>query len=470
MRIARPLLCGLLIFQALAICCVAADPVIDGPVEHPVEHVVLISIDGLPASLLHTPEAKLPAIHNLAREGVIAEGMIVSNPSVTWPNHTTLITGTRPVDHGVLFNGVLERKGPGLPVQVNSRTDKSELVLIPTLVDILYAQGRTVAGINWPCTRNSSSYLINFPDSPDMLRHTTPFFIDEMIQAGIVGEDIRKSFNSLNVVARDDVWTKAACLALKNHQPTLTLLHLLNLDSVHHRYGPETPEGYAAMTLAGSRVQQVLKTLDETGMRPTTAVFIVSDHGFMDIPKTIRANVVLRKADLLNVELGRVTAATVHIVPEGGIAMVYLTRPDTREADRSKVIELFTQTEGIKEILIPERYLEFGFPQPDEYPQMADLVLVAKDQYGFSGDPRGEDVITESKGALGAHGFLSNNPRMNAVFVAAGAGIRQGEQLGIFENIQVAPTIAHLLGVDLPSATGKPLTGILENSGQPSLK
>jgi len=460
MRIAHSVLFGLLVLQILTTHGVAADPVAAGPAEH----VVLISVDGLPASLLQTPEAKLSAIRKLASEGVIAEGMIVSNPSVTWPNHTTLIAGTRPVDHGVLFNGVLERKGPGLPVQVNPRTDKSELVLIPTLVDILHAQGRTVAGINWPCTRNSSSYLINFPDSPDMMRHTTPSFIDEMIQAGIVDEEIRKSFNSLNVIERDDVWTKATCLALKNHQPTLTLLHLLNLDSVHHRYGPETSEGYAAMTLADSRVQQVLKTLDETGMRATTAVFIVSDHGFMDIPQTIRPNVVLRQAGLLNEELGRVTAATVHAIPEGGIAMVYLTRPDTREADRARVIELFTETEGIKEILTPEKYLEFGFPQPDEYPQMADLVLVAKDHYGFSGDPRGEDVVTASKGTLGTHGFLSSNPRMNATFVAAGAGIRHGEKLGVFENIRVAPTVAQLLGVELPLATGKPLTEILNST------
>ena len=72
-------------------------------------HVVVISIDGLPAYLLDDPQASLPVIRGLAKEGAAAEdGMRVSNPSVTWPNHTTLMTGVHPERHGVLFNGLLE--------------------------------------------------------------------------------------------------------------------------------------------------------------------------------------------------------------------------------------------------------------------------------------------------------------------------------------------------------------------------
>ena len=69
-------------------------------------HVVVISIDGLPSSYFNDPHASLPIIRGLAKSGVAAvEGMQVSNPSVTWPNHTTLMTGVHPEKHGVLFNG-----------------------------------------------------------------------------------------------------------------------------------------------------------------------------------------------------------------------------------------------------------------------------------------------------------------------------------------------------------------------------
>src|SRR5919106_1092165 len=77
-------------------------------------HVVLITIDGFPAAMFRDPKSSIPRIRELAREGAVAEGMRVSNPSVTWPNHTTLVTGVHPEKHSVLFNGVFTRPGPGL--------------------------------------------------------------------------------------------------------------------------------------------------------------------------------------------------------------------------------------------------------------------------------------------------------------------------------------------------------------------
>lgn len=428
------------------------------------DHVVLICIDGLPASLIHDSRASLPTLRELARRGVVAEGMVPSNPSVTWPNHTTLITGANPEHHGVLFNGVLVRGGLGLPVKVNPFADHSELVRIPTIADALHAQGRTVVAMNWPCTRNSKSYLADIPDTPQAINYSTPRFIDELIEAKVVPADIRETFNKMPVLVRDQIWTDAACYALKTYRPALTLVHLLNLDSTHHRYGPETTPGFTAMALQDAHVREILQAIDEAGIRESTTVLIVSDHGFMAIPKTILPNVALRKAGLLTVEGKQVTAARVHAIPEGGIAMVYLTRPDTAAADRDAVKTLFQSVEGIAEVLTPESFGKYGLPDPEEYSQMADLILVAKDGYGFGGTATGEDVIVESSGTLGTHGFLSSNPKMLATFIAAGAGIQPGVPLKVIENHRVAPTIARLLNVELGAATGTPLDEILTSS------
>src|SRR4051794_27663745 len=101
----------------LATACHAAVP--------PDRHVVVISIDGLPASYLDDPQASLPVIRTLMRQGVAATGgMRVSDPSVTWPNHTTLMTGVHPERHGVLVNGVFERQGSGKPVRVTPGKDQ----------------------------------------------------------------------------------------------------------------------------------------------------------------------------------------------------------------------------------------------------------------------------------------------------------------------------------------------------------
>src|SRR5437870_7562786 len=84
-------------------------------------HVIIITIDGFAAYNMKDKNAPIPTLRKLAEEGAVAEGMKVCNPSVTWPNHTTLISGVRPDRHGVLFNGILERPGVGMPVVVESK-------------------------------------------------------------------------------------------------------------------------------------------------------------------------------------------------------------------------------------------------------------------------------------------------------------------------------------------------------------
>src|SRR5262245_15752540 len=75
-----------------------------------VQHVVLVSVDGLAASYFDDPRAELPTLRMLAKKGARAAGMITTFPSVTWPSHTSLVTGTHPARHGVLGNSVFDRR------------------------------------------------------------------------------------------------------------------------------------------------------------------------------------------------------------------------------------------------------------------------------------------------------------------------------------------------------------------------
>lgn len=128
------------------------------------------------AYLLNDPKAPLPTIRQLAREGAVVDGgMRVSNPAVTWPNHTSLVTGVRPEKHGVLANGVLVRGAVGAPVIVDPKQDKAALVRVRTLYDAAHAAGLTTAEINWPCTRRAMSLHDSFPDVPDAVAHSMAF-------------------------------------------------------------------------------------------------------------------------------------------------------------------------------------------------------------------------------------------------------------------------------------------------------
>src|SRR5688572_16027825 len=195
-------------------------------------HVILITIDGFPAYLLNDPQAPIPTLRKLASEGATAEGLQVSNPSVTWPNHTTLVTGVHPERHSVFFNGVLVRPGPGLPVRVDGQRDKKDLVQVPTIFDLLHRAGHRTAGINWPCTRNSGTLDDDFPDVPNQIDYTTPRFRDELIAAGILRDATQPSFARQSAASKDQIWTAAATHVIRQRKPNFMLLHMLITDSV----------------------------------------------------------------------------------------------------------------------------------------------------------------------------------------------------------------------------------------------
>lgn len=429
-------------------------------------HIIVVSIDGTAAYLLDDPKAPLPTIRELARQGTVAVGgMKVSNPSVTWPNHTSIVTGTRPEKHGCLANGVLVRGAVGLPTVVDPRRDQSDLVRMPTIFDAAFAAGLTTGEINWPCTRGSKTLHDSFSDVPDQVVHMTPRLRDELVAAGILKDDTQASFAANSVVGRDLIWTEAACHLIRHRKPNLLLVHLLNVDATHHSLGPQTLAGYTANAYSDMCLAKLVAATKEAGIYDKTTFVIVADHGFTTAPKALCPNVVLRQEGLLMVTAGKIAEARVHVFPEGGIGLVYCTDPGTVVADREKVKALFEGKEGVADIIFPDRFAEYGVPLPREYSQAPDAILVAKDGYSVSASVAGDAFIvpnTEARTSLGNHGFISTMNKMNALCVLCGNGIRRGGKIEGVENIDIAPTIARLLDIEFPSADGKVLTAALE--------
>ena len=182
--------------------------------------------------------------------------------------------------------------------------------------------------------------------------------------------------------------------------------------------------------LNDANVGRVLRALDDAGVRGRTSVFIVADHGFIATPKSIRPNAILRREGLLTVEKGQIVSGRVLTISLGGSAMGYLTNPATARRDRDAVVRLFQGAEGIATILEPKDYAQYHLPQPGDNQAMGDFVLAAKDGYAFSQDATGDDLIVANPNpTAGAHGFLSTNPQMNAIFVASGRGIKSGKEV-----------------------------------------
>src|SRR5262249_33386260 len=154
--------------------------------------------------------------------------------------------------------------------------------------------------------------------------------------------------------------------------------------------------------------------IEDAGLRDRTTIFVLADHGFAAIQKSLKPNAVLRREGLIQVENGKLTSARALVIPEGGTGLVYLTNPETATGDAENVRRLFQGAEGIVAVLGPDDFARYHLPTPTTHKDMANLILVAKDGYTIGGATAGDEFVEENKaGTTGSHGFLSTEPKMN---------------------------------------------------------
>jgi predicted AlkP superfamily pyrophosphatase or phosphodiesterase len=275
-----------------------------GPPPGGSRHVVLISLDGFPGWALDDPYLPVPTLRKLAANGAVAKAMRPVNPTVTWPNHTSLVTGVTPARHRVLYNGLLVRD-PGVPPRIEPWRPRHEMVHAPTLYDVAHARGMTTAQVDWVAIQAAPTITWEFPERPSPDGRVA----QELVKQGVLTQAELESFATRNIVWRDRIWTEAAVHILETHRPNLMLFHLLSLDSMQHRHGPRTLAATATMALLDTQVAQVVAAVERAGLLPRTTFFVVSDHGFKFVKRQIRLNVAFARAGLLTLQDGKITAS-----------------------------------------------------------------------------------------------------------------------------------------------------------------
>jgi hypothetical protein len=395
--------------------------------------VLMISIDGLrPADVLDAEQRglKIPTLRSIAAKGAYATDVVNVIPTVTYPNHTTLITGVRPDVHGISNNVAFD------PLKQNE--DGWEWyaadIKTPTLWDVVHAKGGVVASLGWPVSVDALS---------------TPGLVAELEQASATPISAIGSDTSPDA---DAAKARFSVAMYKLKRPTLFTIHLSSLDHVQHQYGPGTPEAHAALERIDADVLTILTAARKA--EPSVVVVIVSDHGFAPVSKAVNLYRPFIDAGLITLGPSTHKPTGWEAEPWGGAsAAVVLARPDDA-ALKAKVKALLDKLAadpayGFDRVIDEEEIKRRGIA--------GGATFYINFKLGYEmGDSFDAPPVTPTL-IRGSHGWFTDYPEMHSTFMIEGPGIDTRGSLGQIDMRDIAPTVAKVLKVDMPTAQGKAL-------------
>jgi len=374
--------------------------------------VLVISVDGMDQRYLSDCDAlglRIPNLRRLMREGQWSAGVVGVIPTVTWPSHTTIITGVEPAEHGILANTRPAKDGGGRYFSV-------DFLKVQSLLDVAHKAGLKTGSIHWPVTVGAAS----------------DFNLPEYFEKGDAGVNLRAVSSKASppdLVSRingmfpsfrqewmnDRTRALAARYLLKTERPDLLLLHLAEHDSEAHANGPFTPEALAVLEYTDELVGTVLQDVP-----PNYAVVVLSDHGFEKWDREVNLGVVANQRGVKSLRsLGYVVVAD----DAGAAKLLAELRQDPQY--------------GIGREVPKEEIQRFS-------PDLLSATAVFEPAPGvWFGSATSGDLVSKPAD-LGRHGYWPT--RYRAVYLAWGPGIRP-ERTPEMSIKDVAEKISTLLGV-----------------------
>jgi predicted AlkP superfamily pyrophosphatase or phosphodiesterase len=447
-----------LVFACLAAVALAARPQSAqvGPA------VLLVSIDGLhPGNVFEADRhgLKIPTLRRLLRDGAHATAVRGVLPTVTYPSHTTMLTGVWPARHGIPTNVPFDPLNRNQGVWFWYADD----IEVPTLWDAARASGYVVGSVSWPVSVGAPGIAWNIPEywramkSPEEIKlvraiSTPGLFRDLEPIAGRYTNDLDEA------IPGDEARTRYAVAMIGRKQVRFLTIHLAGFDHVEHEAGPYSAEAFRVLEAIDGMVaemEQAMRAAD-----PRAVVCIVSDHGFAATTKETHVNAALVEAGLIRLTPPRPSAP--QTIAEwdaaawnsGGSTAIML-RDGADGAVATKVEQLLRRlaadpANGIAAILDRGQIAAMGgAPGPA-------FVVDMRPGYAVGGALTGP-VVRDRPTTGGAHGYAPTHPELLASFMIAGPGIAAGKNLGEIDMRSIAPTLARVMGVPFPTADLKPL-------------
>lgn len=415
------------------------------PVQNPL--LLMISIDGLRPDHVTAADgrgSKIPNLRRFLTEGTFADGVQGVIPTVTYPSHTTLITGVWPAKHGILANTVFD------PLRENQSGWYwyAEDIRVPTLWDAASRAGLSTASVQWPVSVGArvtwnipEFWRAGTPDDAKLLRAvSTPGLIAEL-------EPEIGPYPRALTVESDEQRARYAVRILEKKRPNLVTLHLISLDHTEHTTGPFSPESLAALERLDA-VVGTLRAAAETAAPGRAYVAIVSDHGFGATTMQLNLNAELRSAGLITVGArDKVTDWKAMAWTAGGcIAVMLKDEADTATRDQVRAILdrlAADPAHGIDRVLDGATARDRGgFPG-------AAFVIGLRTDWNAGSSLNG--TLVSKAPMAGTHGHLPDLPDLRASFFLIGPDVPAGRSLGLIDMRDIATTLARRLNLGLPT-------------------
>jgi predicted AlkP superfamily pyrophosphatase or phosphodiesterase len=421
-------------------------------------HVVVVVWDGMRPDFVS--QENTPALWKLANEGVVFRNHHAVYPSATNVNGTALVTGAYPGHSGLIANHdyrpEIDSKH-SIDVEIPKVVEKGDklsggkYISFPTIAEIVQdASGRTAIA-----TAKTVGLLLDRHVNPSRGKNCVTLFAGESRPRDALSRiaDGLGPFPPFGQFTQGDKWTTKAITEIlwKDSVPTFSLLWLGEPDLTQHGSAPGAQPALAAIKSSDENLAAVLSALDRQRARATTDVFVVSDHGFSTIDRSVDLRKILNDAGFAaKTEFSdQPKAGEIMLVGNGGSVLFYVMQHDA--AAMRRLVEFLQQSDFAGVIFTKEPMQgTFGLDQAKiDSPHGPDVVMAFRwnDLKNHFGVPGMIDADWQRRAGEGTHATLSRFD-MHNMLIAAGPDFRRG-QMGDLPsgNVDLAPTVLRILGL-----------------------
>ena len=445
----------------------------------PERHVVVVVWDGMRPDFV--TEQNTPTLWNLAREGITFRNHHAVYPSATMVNGTAIVTGVYPGKNGIIANHVYRPDidphhsiDVELPAVVKKGDEVSggKYILVPTIAELVqHAGGRTVIA-----SAKTVGLLLDRQADVGTAKNCVTLFAGKSLPAEIIPSITATLGPFPSGHLQQDAWTTKAMTDCfwKDGVPALSVLWLGEPDLTQHESAPGAPAALAAIKSADENLAAVLSALDQRDARGRTDVFIVSDHGFSTIKRSVDLRRILNDAGFTakieelriakdgNQSAGGIRDKTefndqpkpgdIMLAANGGSVLFYVVGHDKKLIRR--LVE-FLQQSDFAGVIFTKEPMEGTFGLTQALIQRGDApdVVMAfrwtdlQNQFGVTGEI---DADWQRAAGKGTHATLSRFDMHNTL-IAAGPDFKRGQTDDLpTGNVDLVPTILQILGIKVP--------------------